>query len=116
MDDNLIKDNCWKEIAGELHAQDKELSPRTQRCLGMAGARQGNGMVCVNRPLARVTNNVTVLVEAPELYGLCRRACKNMVTEISLCYATRKGEKSEVHLGTGQEGPEGCICIAVILS
>jgi hypothetical protein len=25
-DNNLVKDNCWKEIAGELHAQDKELS------------------------------------------------------------------------------------------
>jgi hypothetical protein len=24
--DNLVKDNCWKEIAGELYAQSKELS------------------------------------------------------------------------------------------
>jgi hypothetical protein len=24
--DNLVKDSSWKEIAGELHAQDKELS------------------------------------------------------------------------------------------
>jgi hypothetical protein len=57
---NLVKDNFWKEIAGELHAQDKELS-RTQHCPRMAGTwqdrgrvaageRQGNGMVCVNRP------------------------------------------------------------------
>jgi hypothetical protein len=23
-DNNLVKDNCWKEIAGEVHAQDKE--------------------------------------------------------------------------------------------
>jgi hypothetical protein len=23
-DNNLVKDNCWKEIAGELHAQGKE--------------------------------------------------------------------------------------------
>jgi hypothetical protein len=23
-DNNLVKDNCWKEIAGELHAQCKE--------------------------------------------------------------------------------------------
>jgi hypothetical protein len=22
---NLVKDNCWKEIAGELHAQGQEL-------------------------------------------------------------------------------------------
>jgi hypothetical protein len=25
-DNNLVKDISWKEIAGELHAQDKELS------------------------------------------------------------------------------------------
>jgi hypothetical protein len=25
-DNNLVKDSSWKEIAGELHAQDKELS------------------------------------------------------------------------------------------
>jgi hypothetical protein len=25
-DNNLVKDHSWKEIAGELHAQDKELS------------------------------------------------------------------------------------------
>jgi hypothetical protein len=23
-DKNLVKDNCWKEIAGEVHAQGKE--------------------------------------------------------------------------------------------
>jgi hypothetical protein len=28
-DNSLVKDNCWKEIAGELNAQDKELSRRT---------------------------------------------------------------------------------------
>jgi hypothetical protein len=28
-DNNLVKDNFWKEIAGELRAQNKELS-RTQ--------------------------------------------------------------------------------------
>jgi hypothetical protein len=28
-DNNLVKDSSWKEIAGELHAQDKELSRRT---------------------------------------------------------------------------------------
>jgi hypothetical protein len=58
-----------------------------------AGERHGNGMVCVNRPLAQVMSNVIVLVEASEVYGLCRRDCKNMVTENSLCYTTRKGEK-----------------------
>jgi hypothetical protein len=25
-DNRLVKDNFWEEIAGELHAQDKELS------------------------------------------------------------------------------------------
>jgi 5'(3')-deoxyribonucleotidase len=35
-DNNLVKDNSWKEIAGELHAQDKELS-RTQHCRRMTG-------------------------------------------------------------------------------
>jgi hypothetical protein len=33
---NLVKDNFWKEIAGEFHAQDKKLS-RTQHCRRMAG-------------------------------------------------------------------------------
>jgi hypothetical protein len=36
-DNNLVKDSSWKEIAGELHAQDKELSRRTQHCQRMAG-------------------------------------------------------------------------------
>jgi hypothetical protein len=43
-DNNLAKDNCWKEIAGELHAQGKEFSRRTQHCRRMAGSWQGNGM------------------------------------------------------------------------
>jgi hypothetical protein len=43
-DYNLVKDTSWKEIAGELHAQDKELSRRTQHCRRMAGSWQGNGM------------------------------------------------------------------------
>jgi hypothetical protein len=34
---NLVKDNCWKEIAGEIHAQDKELLRRTQHCRRMTG-------------------------------------------------------------------------------
>jgi hypothetical protein len=49
-DNNFVKDNSWKEIAGELHAQDKELSRRTQHGRVVAGSWQGNGMVCVNRP------------------------------------------------------------------
>jgi hypothetical protein len=36
-DNNLVKDNSWKEIAGEVHAQDKELSRWTQHCRRMAG-------------------------------------------------------------------------------
>jgi hypothetical protein len=34
---SFVKDNCWKEMGGELHAQDKELSRRTQHCWRMAG-------------------------------------------------------------------------------
>jgi hypothetical protein len=28
-DSNLVKDSSWKETAGEIHAQDKELSRMT---------------------------------------------------------------------------------------
>jgi hypothetical protein len=62
-DNSLVKDNFWKEIAGELHAQDKEL-PRTQHCRRMAGSRQGSGMVCVNRSLKRQGNGM-VCVNPP---------------------------------------------------
>jgi hypothetical protein len=40
-DNNLVKDSSWKEIAGELHAQDKELSRRTQHCRKMQGRGRG---------------------------------------------------------------------------
>jgi hypothetical protein len=36
-DNNLVKDKSLKERAGELHAQDKELSRMTQHCRRMAG-------------------------------------------------------------------------------
>jgi hypothetical protein len=36
-DNSLVKESSWKEIAGELHAQDKELSRRTKHCRRMAG-------------------------------------------------------------------------------
>jgi hypothetical protein len=36
-DNNLVKDSSWKEIAEELHTQDKELSRRPQHCRRMAG-------------------------------------------------------------------------------
>jgi hypothetical protein len=42
-DNSLIKDNCWKEIAGELHAQGKEISGRAQHCRRMAGYWHGSG-------------------------------------------------------------------------
>jgi hypothetical protein len=38
---NLVKHNSWKEIAGELHAQDKELSRRARHCRRLAGERHG---------------------------------------------------------------------------
>jgi hypothetical protein len=59
-DDNLVKDSSWKEIAGELHAQDKEISRRTQHCRRMAGSWQGKGMVFVNRPLMWPNNRMFV--------------------------------------------------------
>jgi hypothetical protein len=31
-DNNLVKGNCWTEVAGERYAQDMELSRRTQYC------------------------------------------------------------------------------------
>jgi hypothetical protein len=40
-DNNLVKDNSWKVIAGELNVQDKELLRRTQHCQRMAGEQHG---------------------------------------------------------------------------
>jgi hypothetical protein len=60
-DNNLVKDRSWKEIAGELNAQDKELSRRTplsENGRVVAGERYGNVMVCVNRPLKRQGNGM----------------------------------------------------------
>jgi hypothetical protein len=36
-DNNLVKYNSWKEIAGEHHAQDKENPRGTQHCRRMEG-------------------------------------------------------------------------------
>jgi hypothetical protein len=47
-DNNLVKDNCCKEIVGEFHAQDKELSQVTQHCRRMAAERRVKGIVCMN--------------------------------------------------------------------
>jgi hypothetical protein len=40
---NLVKDSSWKEISGELHAQDKELSEGHST----VGEWQGSGRVVV---------------------------------------------------------------------
>jgi hypothetical protein len=48
-DNNLVKDNCWKEIAEELHAQDKELSRRTHHCRRLTRSWQGRGRVVAGR-------------------------------------------------------------------
>jgi hypothetical protein len=39
--DNLVKYNSWEGIAEELHAQDTELSRRTQHCRKMAWEQHG---------------------------------------------------------------------------
>jgi hypothetical protein len=36
-DNSLVKDSCRKEIAEELHAQDKELPRKKQHCRRMEG-------------------------------------------------------------------------------
>jgi hypothetical protein len=46
-DTSLVKDNCWKEIAGELHCTVGEWQDSGRV---VAGERHGNGMVCVNPP------------------------------------------------------------------
>jgi hypothetical protein len=42
---SLVKDNCWKEIVGELHCTVGEWQGSGRVA---AGERHGNGMVCVN--------------------------------------------------------------------
>jgi hypothetical protein len=61
-DNNSVKDNCWKEIAGELHAQDKELSQRTHDCRRMAGERHGMCELVFNM--------------AGERHGMCESALR----------------------------------------
>jgi hypothetical protein len=53
-DNNLVKDNCWKEIAGEWQGHGRVA----------AGKRHGNGMLCVNRALTRQRNDM-VCVNRP---------------------------------------------------
>jgi hypothetical protein len=58
---SLVKDNCWKEIAGELHCSVGEwqgsgrvvAGERHGMCelaFNVAEERHGNGIVCVNPP------------------------------------------------------------------
>jgi hypothetical protein len=79
-DDNLVKYSSWKEIAGELHAQDKELSRRTQHCRRMAGSWHGNGMVRMNRPSA-TWNTVTRFVWLYRLLVSAGGTCWPRITE-----------------------------------
>jgi hypothetical protein len=69
-DNSLVKDNSWKEIAGGLHAQDEERSPRTQHCRRMAGSWQGNGMLCVNLPSTRHRNGMVCVNRPVVCHGL----------------------------------------------
>jgi hypothetical protein len=46
-DNNLVKDNCWKEIAGEWQGSSRVA----------VRERHGNGMICVNRPLMCYIND-----------------------------------------------------------
>jgi hypothetical protein len=56
-DNNLVKDNCWKEIAGEWQGSGRVVAGSWQgHSRGTAGEKHGNGMVCVNRPLTRQGN------------------------------------------------------------
>jgi hypothetical protein len=43
-DNNLVKDNSRKEIAGELHTQDKEQHDMCESAFKTAGERRGNSM------------------------------------------------------------------------
>jgi hypothetical protein len=69
-DNNLVKDNSWKEIAGELHAQDKELSRRAQHCRRMTGERHAMCESAFNT--------------AGELHGMCESAFT--ASQIVRCY------------------------------
>jgi hypothetical protein len=42
-DNNLVKDNSWKEIVGELNAQDQELSRTVGECQSSGRVAAGNG-------------------------------------------------------------------------
>jgi hypothetical protein len=58
---SIVKDNCWKEIAGKRHCTVGEWQGRGRVT---AGERHGNGMVCVN-----LAFNV-----AGERHGMCESA------------------------------------------
>jgi hypothetical protein len=77
---NLVKDNCWKEIAGELHAQDKELSRRTQHCRRMARQWQGR---------RRGT--------AGEWHGMCESAFNTTGERLGMCESAFIVPKAGAH-------------------
>jgi hypothetical protein len=80
-DNNLLRDNSWKEIS-ELHAQDKELSRRTQHCRRMAESWQGNGMVCVNRPLKAMLKQILLQLCDVITSGFVQHAIKRPISQL----------------------------------
>jgi hypothetical protein len=65
-DNNLVKDKCCKETAGELHAPDKELSRRTQHCWKMAGEQHG---MCESA--LKLPDSVTSALKGGRLSAIC---------------------------------------------
>jgi hypothetical protein len=47
-DDNLLKDNCWKENLMHKKGSFTKYTALPENGMVVAGSRQGNGMVCVN--------------------------------------------------------------------
>jgi hypothetical protein len=70
-DNNFSKHNCWKEIAGELNAQDNELSRRTQHCQRMAGEWHGMCKSAFNVHIP--TDHMSCIVLQNMVLGVCNR-------------------------------------------
>jgi hypothetical protein len=70
-DNNLVKDNSWKETAGELHAQDKKLSRRAQPgpvfAHGTTGAKRTVGGPPVHKHLQNKNSKLCNIVTATSL-------------------------------------------------
>jgi hypothetical protein len=61
-DNNLVTDNCWKEIAGEWQGSGRVVAGWWQGGgRVVAGWWQGNGMLCVNRPLVSYSTRLYFL-------------------------------------------------------